>query len=221
LVEVPSLDSSQRAQLIHNNVFGNMLGPTTDDRIPHVIARLGKDTDGFRPKDLRIVATRIVHLDYLRHFKRQPFDPDCGQVNSEDEATQSLLKTLELDIASIIEGYQPISQQLVDIDRNCCLMDWSSIGGLCNAKQSLHDIVIHPMKFKPVYDNSPMTLPTGVLLYGPPGCGKVGAYFWCCCDSDAILHFIFISSITNAFLWFTSKFIASPLLYHFLPKRAS
>jgi peroxin-1 len=28
------------------------------------------------------------------------------------------------------------------------------------------------MKFKSVYDNAPMTLPTGILLYGPPGNGK-------------------------------------------------
>ena len=28
------------------------------------------------------------------------------------------------------------------------------------------------MKFKLVYDNAPMTLPTGILLYGPPGNGK-------------------------------------------------
>mmetsp|Transcript_2629 Transcript_2629/g.5665 ORF Transcript_2629/g.5665 Transcript_2629/m.5665 type:complete len:1261 (-) Transcript_2629:59-3841(-) len=169
-VEVPSLDSSQRSQFLHNNVFGNTL-VVSNDRIPHAISRLGKDTDGFRPKDLKIVSTRIVQSDCLRNFHSQ-----LSELNSKsttpDEAQQSSFKTLELDIASIIEDYAPLSQQLVDIDHNTCSIDWSSVGGLYKAKQSLHDIIIHPMKFKSVYDSAPMALPTGILLYGPPGNGK-------------------------------------------------
>jgi len=101
-----------------------------------------------------------MHLDYLRNLH-------CHQ-----EETQSSLKMLESDIASIIESYSPLSQQLVDVDPNTCSLDWDSIGGLLKAKQSLFDIIIHPMRFKSVYDNAPMTLPTGILLYGPPGNGK-------------------------------------------------
>ncbi|KAL7530177.1 hypothetical protein ACHAXR_008670 [Thalassiosira sp. AJA248-18] len=167
-VEVPSLDSFQRSQFVHNHVFGKTLVSSTD-RIPHAIARLGKDTEGFRPRDLKICATRIVHLGFLRNFHRESPQLDCCLA---EQANPSLLKTLELDIASIIDEYSPLSQQLVDVQHNTCSMDWSSIGGLYNAKLSLHDIVIHPMKFKSVYDNAPTTLPTGVLLYGPPGNGK-------------------------------------------------
>jgi len=169
LVEVPSLDASQRAQFLHNNVFGNTL-VSCKDGIPHAISRLGKDTDGFRPRDLKIVAARIVHLDYLRNFNQSP-ETDSGFADP-DEAKKSSSKMLESDIASTIEDYAPLSQKLVNIDHNLCSMDWTSIGGLHKAKQSLHDIVIHPMKFKSVYDNAPMELPNGVLLYGPPGNGK-------------------------------------------------
>ncbi|KAL7435418.1 hypothetical protein ACHAXH_006391 [Discostella pseudostelligera] len=158
LIEVPSLNATQRAQLVHNELMGHAV--LANEKIPHVISRLGKDTDGCRPKDLRIVATRIMHLDYLRNLH-------CHQ-----EETQSSLKMLESDIASIIESYSPLSQQLVDVDPNTCSLDWDSIGGLLKAKQSLFDIIIHPMRFKSVYDNAPMTLPTGILLYGPPGNGK-------------------------------------------------
>jgi len=158
LVEVPSLNATQRAQFVHNDLVGHAL--FTNKKMPHVISRLGKDTDGFRPKDLRMVATRIMHLDYLRNLH-------CHQ-----EEAQSSLEMLESDIASIIESYSPLSQQLVDIDHNTSSLDWDSIGGLFKAKQSLFDIIIHPMKFKSVYDNAPMTLPTGILLYGGPGNGK-------------------------------------------------
>lgn len=155
ILEVPSFDSLQRAEFLHYIIHGR-----SNDVIPHAIIRLGKDTDGFRPKDLKIVATRIVHKDYVRCF-REPSD----SVDTRNEM-------LEVDIASILDNYSSLSQQLVDVDRNSPSTDWSSIGGLHEARKSLYDIVIHPMKFKSVYANAPMALPTGLLLYGPPGNGK-------------------------------------------------
>ncbi len=158
LIEVPSFNASQRAQFLHNDLRHQSL--FTSERVPHVISRLGKDTDGFRPKDLRIVATRIMNLDCLRnlHFKHTD--------------ARSSPKLLESEIESIIASYAPLSQQLFDIVPNTCSLHWASIGGLFKAKQSLFDIIIHPMKYKSVYDNAPMTIPSGVLLYGPPGNGK-------------------------------------------------
>lgn len=163
-VEVPSLDSSERAQFFRNKIFGRNASPL---RIQHVLSRLGKDTDGFRPKDLALVSTRIVSMGYLHNFHRHT-EPN----ETHEDAEQSSLKMLESHVASILEDYAPLSQQLVDIKHSFSSSDWESIGGLYDAKQSLHDIIIHPMRFKAVYDNVPMTLPTGVLLYGPPGNGK-------------------------------------------------
>ena len=169
MVEVPSLDSSQRAQFIANTIFRNT--PRSNHDIPHAISRLGKDTDGFRPKDLQIIATRIVHQDYLRSLHGRSSEL-ISAIEAQGTENLSSLDVLEIDIASVLDNYSPLSQQLVDIDRNSCSFDWASIGGLFKARQSLHDIIIHPMKFKSVYDNAPMTLPTGILLYGPPGNGK-------------------------------------------------
>jgi len=163
LVEVPSLDASQRAQFLYNNVFGSR---SSDDRIPHAITRLGKVTDGFRPKDLKVISTRIVHVDYLRNIQH------ASHVDT-DTKSSSLNVVLESgDVASILEDYSPLSQQMVDIDHNSCLLDWESVGGLQKAKQSLHDSIIHPVKFKSVYEQAPISLPTGILLYGPSGNGK-------------------------------------------------
>ena len=49
---------------------------------------------------------------------------------------------------------------------------FTDVGGLNLAKRSIRDILELPVKFAPLYENAPIRLPTGILLYGPPGCGK-------------------------------------------------
>merc|ERR1719419_345920 len=49
---------------------------------------------------------------------------------------------------------------------------WDDIGGLATVKRELLDILELPTKFAPIFDGLPLRLRTGVLLYGPPGCGK-------------------------------------------------
>lgn len=162
--EVPSLNSHQRSRFLHNFVLGNR--PEEENSIPTCISKLGKMTDGFRPHDLMLLSTRIRHAQYLRQI-------ECS---SEERAAlasgQMSIEMFENDVASAIEDFTPLSQQSVDVSQNKCTVDWSSVGGLRQAKQSLYDVIIHPMNFKAVYDNSPSSLPTGVLLYGFPGSGK-------------------------------------------------
>ena len=165
--EVPSFNSHQRTRFLHNCVLGKE-GETSLHGIPHCISKLGKTTDGFRPHDLKILAKRIRNAQYLRQIGQEKasiddFTMDSGKVS---------LEMLENDVASAIDDFTPLSQQSVDITQNKCTVDWSSVGGLKHAKQSLYDVIIHPMKFKAIYDNSPTSLPTGVLLYGFPGSGK-------------------------------------------------
>ncbi len=163
-VEVPSLNSHQRSRFLHNFVLGNR--PEEEKSIPTCISKLGKMTDGFRPHDLMLLSTRIRHAQYLRQIEH----------SSEERAVMASeeisIETLETDVASAVEDFTPLSQQSVDVAQNKCTVEWSSVGGLRQAKQSLYDVIIHPMNFKAVYDNSPTSLPTGVLLYGYPGSGK-------------------------------------------------
>lgn len=59
------------------------------------------------------------------------------------------------------------------------------------ARQTLKDVLETPLRFSALYENAPLRLPSGVLLYGPPGCGKtlvrsdVGAAPCCCAPPHA------------------------------------
>lgn len=50
---------------------------------------------------------------------------------------------------------------------------FNDIGGLDNVISDLHESVIYPLTMPEIYTNNPLLkAPSGVLLYGPPGCGK-------------------------------------------------
>lgn len=50
---------------------------------------------------------------------------------------------------------------------------FSDVGGLENTIEGLHESVIYPLTMPELYSSNPLLqAPSGVLFYGPPGCGK-------------------------------------------------
>ncbi|OXA58899.1 Peroxisome biogenesis factor 1 [Folsomia candida] len=49
---------------------------------------------------------------------------------------------------------------------------WENVGGLHKIKQDLVKILQWPIKYKKFFENAPIKLPSGILLYGYPGTGK-------------------------------------------------
>jgi len=49
---------------------------------------------------------------------------------------------------------------------------WSDVGGLEEVKQTLKEMVEWPLKHEKAFERIGIRPPTGILMYGPPGCGK-------------------------------------------------
>ncbi|XP_070171648.1 outer mitochondrial transmembrane helix translocase [Polyergus mexicanus] len=59
------------------------------------------------------------------------------------------------------------------VDPNDIKISWNNIAGLDSVIQELNETVILPIQRKELFEDSQLTqAPKGVLLYGPPGCGK-------------------------------------------------
>lgn len=74
------------------------------------------------------------------------------------------------DFRKAQEGFTPHSLkgiQLVKAD-----VTWDDVGGLEEVKATLKQTLEWPAKYESLFSQSPIRLPSGVLLYGPPGCGK-------------------------------------------------
>ena len=78
---------------------------------------------------------------------------------------------------------KPVTEAMPGVPR----VTWEDIGDLEEAKQKIREIVELPLKHPELFRHLGIEPPKGVLLYGPPGCGKtllakavaneVGAYF--------------------------------------------
>jgi len=49
---------------------------------------------------------------------------------------------------------------------------WNTVGGLQNVKSLLTETLVWPFIYPEIFSKCPIRLPTGLLLYGAPGCGK-------------------------------------------------
>jgi peroxin-1 len=64
---------------------------------------------------------------------------------------------------------------VADAGQGAVLEGWQDIGGLANVVAALQDALVVPNKYAALVAEAPLRLRTGVLLYGPPGCGKTHA----------------------------------------------
>lgn len=75
---------------------------------------------------------------------------------------QQFLDQIGLTIPAVLrEGFVPVSG-----------IRWSQIGGLAEVKKELQQVVEWPIKYATLMHQLKLPQPKGMLLYGPPGCGK-------------------------------------------------
>jgi len=115
-------------------------------------------TEGYSPADLTVLAERIVHCGIRRLVK-------------DKQAVIGSKCSLELeDATDALEGHVPGSLKGVSLSSSSTT--WEDIGGLEDVRSILMETLELPTRYAPLFDAAPIRLRSGLLLYGPPGCGK-------------------------------------------------
>lgn len=71
------------------------------------------------------------------------------------------------------------------------VISWSQIGGYEDVKREIKEYIELPLKHKDVARKYSLRLPKGVLLFGPPGCGKT--MMMRAMAADAKLNFVYVN----------------------------
>jgi transitional endoplasmic reticulum ATPase len=99
--------------------------------------------------------------------------PDLGFIKEDKPIPSDLLKKLvvtkeDFDYALKMVEPSAMREVLIEIPTTT----WKDIGGLEDMKKLLKESIEWPLKHPESFKRLGIKPPTGILLYGPPGCGK-------------------------------------------------
>lgn len=162
-IEIGVPDENGRFEILQIHSRGMPLTAEGEGKVD--LQHLAKITHGFVGADLQALC-REAAMKALRRY--------LPQINlDEDEIPEEVLEQLEVnndDFLGALREIQPsaIREVFIEIPN----VHWDDIGGLSEAKQELIEVVDWPLKKPESFRRIGITPPKGVLIFGPPGCGK-------------------------------------------------
>jgi transitional endoplasmic reticulum ATPase len=130
-----------------------------------VLKALAERTHGFTGADLAALC-RETAMKSLRRY--------LPEINLEDERIPpSVLEKMEVrreDFTNAFREITPTAMREVAVEVPA--VHWDEVGGLEEVKEELKEAVEWPLKTPEVFKRLGIQPPKGVLLFGPPGCGK-------------------------------------------------
>jgi len=127
--------------------------------------RLAEMTHGYTGADLSALG-RETAMKALRRY--------LPQINLEEERIPpAVLEKMEVQMSDFDNAYKEITPTAMrEVYIEVPTVHWGDVGGLDEVKQHLIEAVEWPLKTPEVFTKLGIRPPKGILLYGPPGCGK-------------------------------------------------
>ena len=121
--------------------------------------------------------------------------------------TKEILKKLVVqkqDFFHALKTIEPSAMREVLIEMPD--VKWDDIGGLDDVKGELKEMVEWPLKYSETFKKIGIKSPRGIMLYGPPGCGKT--MIAKAVANESCANFISISAPSLISMWFGASSIA-------------
>jgi len=158
-IEIGVADKKGRKEILQIHTRNMPLDKTVD------LGEIAGVTHGFVGADLAALA-REAALSVLRRILPEI---DLEKDDIPAEVLEKLIVKKE-DFIEALKSVEPSAMREVMVESPN--VGWEEIGGLKNVKSNLREVVELPLKKPRVFERYGIKPTKGVLLFGPPGCGK-------------------------------------------------
>ena len=158
-IEIGVPDKKGRLEILQIHTRGMPLAKDVD------LKRLAEMTHGYTGADLAALC-RETAMKALRRY--------LPEIDLEEERIPpSVLEKMEIKMEDFLNAYREITPTAMrEVYIEVPTIHWDDIGGLEEVKQELREAVEWPLKRPEIFRRMGIKPPKGILLFGPPGCGK-------------------------------------------------
>jgi transitional endoplasmic reticulum ATPase len=158
-IEIGVPDKNARHEILQIHTRGMPLAEDVD------LEKLSNMTHGYTGADLAALG-RETAMKALRRY--------LPEINLEEERVPpSVLEKMEVNMEDFFNAYKEITPTAMrEVYIEVPVVHWSEIGGLEDVKEELREAVEWPLRNPEVFSRMGIRPPKGILLFGPPGCGK-------------------------------------------------
>jgi len=152
-------DRNGRREILEIHTRGMPLAGDMD------LDRLGAITHGFVGADLEAFCREAAMICLRRIMPEIDF--------AAAEIPYEALAKLEVHMRDFLEALREVEPSAIrEVFVEVPEVQWDEVGGLADIKRQLVEAVEWPLKYAEMYRQAAVTAPKGILLSGPPGCGK-------------------------------------------------
>jgi transitional endoplasmic reticulum ATPase len=158
-IEIGVPDKQARHEILQIHTRGMPLAENVE------LERLSSMTHGYTGADLAALC-RETAMKALRRY--------LPQINLEEERVPpNVLERMEVTMEDFINAFKEITPTAMrEVYIEVPTVHWDDVGGLEEVRQELEEAVEWPLKQPQIFKKVGIRPPKGILLYGPPGCGK-------------------------------------------------
>ncbi|MCW3997679.1 MAG: CDC48 family AAA ATPase [Candidatus Bathyarchaeota archaeon] len=158
-IEIGVPDKKGRHEVLQIHTRGMPLAEDVD------LKKLSKMSHGYTGADLAALG-RETAMKALRRY--------LPQINLEEERIPpEVLEKMDVRMDDFINAYKEVTPTAMrEVYIEISNVRWEDVGGLEEVKQHLKEAVEWPIKNPGMFTKLGIKPPKGILLFGPPGCGK-------------------------------------------------
>lgn len=152
-------DKNGRSQILEIHTRGMPLAKDVD------LERLAEITHGFVGADLAALCREAAMASLRELMPEIEFEKEYIPYKKLSELTVNMDHFREALKDVEPSALREVFTEIPDVT-------WDDVGGLESIKQTLKETIEWPLRYAKLFTEAGVVPPKGILLYGPPGCGK-------------------------------------------------